>query len=42
MKAVINTPVFDAIHKAYLKGATIAGTSAGAAVMSKYMIPEKN
>ena len=38
MNAVLNTPVYDAIHKAYQNGATIAGTSAGAAVMSKYMI----
>lgn len=38
MKAVMNTPVYDAIHEAYAKGATIAGTSAGAAVMGKYMI----
>jgi cyanophycinase len=38
MKVVLNTPVYGAIHKAYQKGATIAGTSAGAAVMSKYMI----
>lgn len=38
MKAVWNTPVYNAIHKAYENGATIAGTSAGAAVMSKYMI----
>ncbi|MBB5638761.1 cyanophycinase [Pedobacter cryoconitis] len=38
MKAVLNTPVYDAIHKAYNNGATIAGTSAGAAVMSKHMI----
>jgi len=38
MKAVLNTPVYAAIHKAYQNGATIAGTSAGAAVMSKYMI----
>ena len=38
MSAVLNTPVYDAIHKAYQNGATIAGTSAGAAVMSKYMI----
>jgi len=38
MNAVLNTPVYDAIHKAYENGATIAGTSAGAAVMSKYMI----
>lgn len=38
MKSVLNTPVYAAIHKAYQNGATIAGTSAGAAVMSKYMI----
>lgn len=38
MKSVLNTPVYDAIHKAYKNGSTIAGTSAGAAVMSKYMI----
>jgi len=38
MKAVLNTPVYDAIHQAYKNGATIAGTSAGAAVMSKHMI----
>lgn len=30
--------LYDAIHKAYLTGATIAGTSAGAAVMSKKML----
>jgi cyanophycinase len=38
MKAVLNTPVYAAIHKAYQSGSTIAGTSAGAAVMSKFMI----
>jgi len=38
MNVVWNTPVYDAIHKAYQNGATIAGTSAGAAVMSKFMI----
>ena len=38
MKVVLGTPIYDAIHKAYENGATIAGTSAGAAVMSKYMI----
>ena len=38
MKIVFNTPVYDAIHKAYANGATIAGTSAGAAVMSREMI----
>lgn len=38
MKTVLGTPVYNAIHKAYQNGATIAGTSAGAAVMSKFMI----
>ena len=38
MKIVLHTPVYDAIHKAYANGATIAGTSAGAAVMSEKMI----
>ncbi len=38
MKTVLNSPIYDAIHQAYKNGATIAGTSAGAAVMSKYMI----
>lgn len=38
MKVVLNTPVYDAIHAAYKDGATIAGTSAGAAVMSEQMI----
>lgn len=38
MKVVLNTPVYKAIHQAYQNGATVAGTSAGAAVMSKYMI----
>ncbi|MCG2617217.1 cyanophycinase [Terrimonas sp. NA20] len=38
MKVVLNTPVYDAIHKAYRNGAMIAGTSAGAAVMSEKMI----
>lgn len=32
------TPLVDAIHNAYKKGAVIAGTSAGAAVQSKKMI----
>ncbi|MES1215427.1 MAG: cyanophycinase [Bacteroidota bacterium] len=41
MKVVLNTPVYDVIHKAYNNGATIAGTSAGAAVMSHYMITGK-
>jgi cyanophycinase len=35
---VLHTPVYTAIHKAYANGATIAGTSAGAAVMSEKMI----
>ncbi|TDE15430.1 cyanophycinase [Dyadobacter psychrotolerans] len=38
MNVVLNTAVYNAIHKAFKNGATIAGTSAGAAVMSKLMI----
>lgn len=38
MKAVLHTPVYDAIHTAYNNGATVSGSSAGAAVMNKYMI----
>ncbi|NTS42434.1 cyanophycinase [Flavisolibacter sp. BT320] len=38
MKTVLGTPVYGAIHQAYKNGATVAGTSAGAAVMSRYMI----
>ncbi len=38
MSVVINSPVMDAIHQAYKNGSVIAGTSAGAAVMSKKMI----
>ena len=38
MKIVLHTPVYDAIHNAFDNGATVAGTSAGAAVMSRYMI----
>lgn len=38
---VLHTPVYDAIHTAYANGATIAGTSAGAAVMSQKMITGK-
>lgn len=41
MEVVLQTPVWDAIHEAYKNGATIAGTSAGAAVMSRYMITGK-
>jgi cyanophycinase len=38
MHLVHNTPIEEAIKKAYLDGALIAGTSAGAAVMSEIMI----
>lgn len=38
MEVVLNTPVMDAIIEAYRSGSVIAGTSAGAAVMSKKMI----
>jgi len=38
MNIVLNSPIYAAIHTAYKNGATIGGTSAGAAVMSKYMI----
>lgn len=38
MNLVLNTPVYTSIHKAYKNGSTIAGTSAGAAMMSKKMI----
>lgn len=38
MDIVLDSPVSDAIKRAYMNGATIAGTSAGAAVMSKKMI----
>jgi cyanophycinase len=38
MGVVNNTPVFKAIHQAYQNGSTIAGTSAGAAVMCEHMI----
>jgi cyanophycinase len=38
MGVVHKTPVFDAIHQAYQNGSTIAGTSAGAAVMCENMI----
>lgn len=41
MNVVLNTPVYKAIHFAYQNGATVAGTSAGAAVMSKQMITGK-
>jgi cyanophycinase len=38
MDAVRSSPLYEALHKAYENGAVIAGTSAGAAVMSKKMI----
>ncbi|HYK47703.1 MAG TPA: cyanophycinase [Parafilimonas sp.] len=38
MNVVLNTPIQAAIQKAYDDGATVAGTSAGAAVMSYYMV----
>lgn len=38
MNVVNQTPVYDAIHKAYQNGTTVAGTSAGAAVMCENMI----
>lgn len=38
MKAIEGTPIQKALKEAYCKGATISGTSAGAAVMSKKMI----
>ena len=38
MKIVLHTPVYNVIHTAYNNGSTVAGTSAGAAVMSRYMI----
>ncbi|MEP6594404.1 MAG: cyanophycinase [Ginsengibacter sp.] len=38
MKLVLKSPVHNAIYLAYKKGSTIAGTSAGAAVMSTHMI----
>ena len=41
MQAVLNTPVYNAIHQAYKSGSTIAGTSAGAAVMSRFIITGK-
>ena len=41
MNVVLHTPVVEAIHSAYNRGATIAGTSAGAAVMSKQMLTGK-
>jgi len=41
MEAVLGTPLYKAVHTAFKNGAVIAGTSAGAAVMSKKMITGK-
>lgn len=41
MAIVLNTPVYEAIHVAFANGSTIAGTSAGAAVMSEKLITGK-
>ena len=38
MNVVLNTPLHEAIRQAYQNGSVIAGTSAGAAVMSQKMI----
>ncbi len=38
MDIALNTPIQAAIQTAYINGATVAGTSAGAAMMSHYMI----
>jgi cyanophycinase len=38
MDIVRHTPIMEALHEAYAAGAVIAGTSAGAAVMSEKMI----
>jgi cyanophycinase len=38
MNIVRNTPIYKAIHQAFENGGTIAGTSAGAAVMCEHMI----
>lgn len=38
MNVVLHSPIQQAIKKAYENGATVAGTSAGAAVMPLYMI----
>lgn len=38
MNIVLHSPIQQAIKKAYEDGATVAGTSAGAAVMPRYMI----
>lgn len=38
MSIVQNTPIMEALHKAYQNGSTLSGTSAGAAVMCEHMI----
>lgn len=38
MEVALGSPVYEAIHEAYERGATVAGTSAGAAVMTRQMI----
>lgn len=38
MAVVANTHLYDAMHEAFRNGATISGTSAGAAIMSEIMI----
>jgi cyanophycinase len=38
MNIALHTPIQNAIHKAYENGATVGGTSAGAAMMSYYML----
>ena len=42
MNIVLHTPIQRAILKAYNNGATVAGTSAGAAMMSSHMITGNN
>lgn len=42
MNVVGKGPVYKAIHMAYERGSTIAGTSAGAAVMSQKMLTGNN
>ena len=38
MRLVLKSPIYNAIHYAYKRGSVIAGSSAGAALMSKHMI----
>jgi len=35
---IVGTPIGEAIHRAYQRGAVVAGTSAGASIMSEHMI----